>query len=228
MSQTVVITAIFGGKDAPKPFPDQSVPCDYFCITEENAPFPLPNLPDRLKAKFYKLQMHHAFPGYSNYIWIDGNIEVKSAHFVEKILDGLDHDSIVIQRHHERQTIKEEVEFILSSQNEYLTTRYGNQPLKQEYEWYLSQGMPESAQLFSCNIFGYKLWSDNGYSAAVHMIDEWWRLVLMWSWFDQSAFSYIAHRFGDLWLFRSVEIFSFGPMFDNPYFTLHPHKLPFG
>lgn len=213
--KTAVVTAIFGGKDTPKPFPPQSVGCDFFCFTEENSPVPLPNLPDRLKAKYFKLQMHRVLPGYDVYVWIDGNIEVKSADFVKVMTDGL--DGIRIQRHHERRTIKEEIDFIISSENEYLTTRYGVQPLKQEYEQYLSDGMKDTAPLYSCNIFSFIDKMD-----AMKFMDYWWRLCLEWSWFDQSAFSYIQY-----WMPAAQQV-NLGPMFDNPYFTLHPHTKALG
>ena len=212
-----VVTAIFGSKDTPKPFPPQSVECDYFCFTEGNSPVPLPNLPDRLKAKYFKLQMHRVLSDYDAYVWIDGNIEVKSPDFVKVMTDGL--YGIRIQKHHERQTIKEEIDFILASENEYLTTRYGAQPLKQEYEHYLSQGMPEDAPLFSCNIFAFE--ESRGGHYTTDFMNDWWDLVLTWSWFDQSAFSFLAYTF---W----ANPINLGPMFDNPYFTLHSHEKPLG
>lgn len=234
-----VVTAIFGGKDTQKPFPPQSVECDYYCFTEENTPVPLPNLPDRLKAKYFKLQMEKFIPWYDTYVWIDGNIEVKSPDFVKKMTENIPFSPIVIQRHHERQTIKEEIDFILSSENEYLTTRYGKQPLKQEYEYYLKEGMPKNAPLYSCNIFAYNA---RGNGASFFMA-YWWRLCLHWSWFDQSAFSYLAwmhnqdyDKYKKIYKKQGrkyqgnpvVNVINLGPMFDNPYFTLHPHTKPLG
>lgn len=217
-----VVTAVFGGVDAPKPFAAQSVECDRFYFTEANSPVPLPNLPDRLRAKYFKLQMHRVLPAYDAYVWIDGNIEVTSPDFVKVMTDNL--DGIRIQRHHERETIKEEIEFILTSENPYLTARYGAQPLKEEYEWYLSQGMPEDAALYSCNIFAWIINSGSDTRPA-RFFDYWWRLCLEWSWFDQSAFSFLAR----VYLTKPIGIVgvvNLGPMFNNPYFILHPHAKP--
>jgi len=210
-----VITAIFGDMEQPKPFCPQSVPCDRIVVTEQNSPFPLPNLPPRLQAKYFKLQPHRVWPQYDTFVWIDGNIEVKHADFVKIMTENL--NGIRIQRHHERQTIGEEIAHILASDNPYVTTRYGNQPLKQEYEYYLREGMPEDAPLYSCNIFAFKPTPKLNIDAASLFLDRWWSLVLEWSWFDQSAFSYLAWG-----VFRPQEI-ELGQMFDNPYFTLHPH-----
>lgn len=214
-----VITAIFGGMEKEKPFCPQSVECDRIVITEANSHVPLPNLPPRLQAKYFKLQAYRVFPEYDVFVWIDGNIEVTSPDFVKVMTDKMSDFSVIgrfrIQRHHERQTIKEEIDLITASDNEYLTTRYGKQPLRQEYEFYLSQGMPPEAPLYACNIFA---WGNPTYRAL--FFDEWWNLCLAWSWFDQSAFSFLA------WLHsrhNPVEVVDLGPMFNNPYFILHPH-----
>lgn len=210
-NKIAVITAVFGGMDAPKPFVEQSVECDRIYITPENSPFPLPNLPPRLQAKYFKLQAHRIWPQYDVFVWIDGNIEITDPGFVKKITDRLSGE-ICIQRHHERTTIKEEIEFILNSENPYVTARYGNQPLKEEYGFYLRFGMPEDAALFACNIFA---WSVSEKTKA--FFDLWWGLVLQWSWFDQSAFSYLAYQI------PVVRIVDFGQMLSNPFFKLHQH-----
>lgn len=209
-----VITAIFGGMDTPKPFVEQSVQCDRIVITEANSPFPLPNLPPRLQAKYFKLQAHCVFTGYDIYVWIDGNIEITSPDFVKVMTENL--NGIRIQKHHERATIGEEIEHILASENPYVTTRYGKQPLKQEYEYYLSQGMPENALLYSCNIFAFNKYRNGG-----GFLNFWWDLVLGWSWFDQSAFSYLA---AGLNRFVEIEPIDLGAYYANPYFIHHNHE----
>lgn len=203
-----VITAVFGDMDTPKPFATQSVECARIFVTEENSPFPLPNLPPRLQAKYFKLQAHRAFPEYDAYVWIDGNIEVTSPDFVKVMTEDL--EGIRIQRHYERKTIREEIEFILASNNQYLRTRYGEQPLLREYEFYLNAEMPDSSSLYSCNIFSYPAHKRN-------LLDWWWDMVLQWSWFDQSAFSYLN------WMTACAKPVELGPIFNNPYYILHPH-----
>lgn len=205
-----VITAIFGYMEQPKPFCPQSVECDRIVITEQNSPFPLPNLPPRLQAKYFKLQPHRVWPEYDVFVWIDGNIEVIHPDFVKVMTENL--SGIRIQRHHERQTIGEEIAHILASDNLYVTTRYGNQPLKQEYEYYLREGMPEDAPLYSCNLFAFD------FVNSYWFMDNWQALTWHWSWFDQSAFSFLAWRNK-----FDIEPIDLGQMFDNPYFILHPH-----
>ena len=81
--------------------------------------------------------------------------------------------------------------------------------------------MPEGVPLYSCNIFAYIAKGAPGFVFVPDIIDDWWTLVLRWSWFDQSQFSWLA------WVEKSVvKQINLGPMFDNPYFTLHPHEKP--
>ncbi len=207
-----VITAIFGGMEDPKPFVEQSVECARIVITPDNTPVPLPNLPPRLRAKYFKLQAHKVWPQYQCFVWIDGNVEVTNPDFVKAITHRL-RGEIAIQRHHERQTLEQEIDLITSSGNPYLTVRYGAQPLRAEYEHYMSVGIAPTAPLFACNIFAYHVAPQ-----TKAFFDDWWRLVLEWTWFDQSAFSALAYKF------PLVRLVAFGPMFDNPYFKLHPHK----
>lgn len=213
----LVFTAVFGETDKQKPFAAQDVTepwlCDRVFITENNSPVPLPNLPPRLQAKYFKTQAHHIWPDYDCYIWIDGNVEVTSKDFVSKLMGFDGSTDIHIQSHHERTTIGQEVSFILGSNNPYLLVRYLDQPLQQEYNYYIGQGMSSNAALYSCNIFAYA----NTPKACTFM-DAWWRLCIEWSWFDQSAFSYLADRMP--WVVCTVEL---GGVLSSPYHILHGH-----
>lgn len=218
-----VITAIFGGTDEVKPFCAQSMPegvdVERFVFNEVNTPIPLPNLPPRLQAKYFKTQSHYipALSGYDVHVWIDGNIEVINNGFVAALTYQLFNDiyaRVTIQAHHERQNIEQEIGFILDSMdNPYLAVRYGSQPLEDEYNHYLDNGMPHSAKLYSCNVFARKV----GNVSNV-LFNEWWRLCVEWSWFDQSAFSYLASRAQDV-----VAVVDMGGVCTSPYYTLHSH-----
>jgi hypothetical protein len=215
-----VMSAIFGGVDIPRPMVDQSLPegaiYQRFIFTEQNTPFPLPNLPERLQAKYFKCNMHEVKPGYDVYVWVDGNVEVTDHLFLGKLIAPLflGNTKVTIQKHHERNTIQEEIQFILESNNPYLTIRYGKQPLADEYAWYKAHGMPDTTPLYSCNIFAY-----SNRAKAVELMREWWALCLQWSWFDQSAFSYLA------WKHQCVGTVDLGGVVDSPLFRLHSHAI---
>jgi hypothetical protein len=219
-----VITAVFGGMDKEKPFCAQSMPegvtVERFFFNEANSPVPLPNLPPRLQAKYFKTQSHHvpALQGYDIHVWRDGNIEVTNKGFVAALtypLFGDEFAKVCIQAHHHRDTIEQEIGFILDSMdNPYLKTRYGKQPLADEYAYYVGHGMPPTAMLYSCNVFARKVGA-----VSNAMYDAWWRLCVEWSWFDQSAFSYLAWLQGGM-----VHAVDMGGVTTSPYYTLHGHN----
>lgn len=226
--RVAVVSAVFGGVDTWKPFCKQVLPewaewAGLYRYDETNTPVPLPNLPDRLKAKYFKTQCYRVNEweqcNADVVVWIDGNIEVKRVDFVEVMITPIKKGaSFSIQKHHERQTIGEEISFILSSDNPYLLIRYAKQPLRQEYEYYIGQGMSPDAPLYSCNVFAAEV---NG-PFVIDLFNDWWRLCLEWSWFDQSAFSYIASQSKHTWVIHTVDL---GGVLHSPYFTLHSHDV---
>jgi len=218
-----LITAVFGGTDIEKPFCAQSMPdgieVERFFFCEANTPIPLPNLPPRLQAKYFKTQSHHIpiLQGYDVHIWIDGNIEVTHNLFARTLIAPLlseKYAKVSIQAHHHRNTIQEEIAFITSSMgNPYLNVRYQSQPLQAEYDHYIQCGMPTTAPLYSCNVFARKIGA-----VSNTMFDEWWRMCVEWSWYDQTAFTYLA------WQSQGVVCtVDMGGVVTSPYYTLHGH-----
>lgn len=219
-----LITANFGGIDKRREEIPQELPAGMtyqrFYYTDENSPYPFPNLPNRLKAKYFKLQSHQVeeLTDFDFHVWIDANIELKQgalAHFMTRI-QGCD---LAVNRHHHRQTVKEEIDFILHEipSSGYLSTRYDGQKLWSEFQYLKSLGMPEDAPLYSCNIIvrARDL-------ALSDLFDWWWGICLTHSWFDQSAFSFIAHKYISSGGY--INTLDTGDYYDNPYFIHHNHE----
>ena len=59
-----LLTANIGGIDKVVEPTKQNIPFDYFCYTENNLPFPLPNLSNRMKGKYLKMLTHRFLPNY--------------------------------------------------------------------------------------------------------------------------------------------------------------------
>jgi hypothetical protein len=187
-----VVTAIFGPIDTVKVMPDQTISFDRHIFTQANSPFPFPNLNNRLKAKYFKCQMHKVLPGYDYYIWIDGKIKVTSPLFVESMINLLSKDDIAVRVHATRHCIYQEVDYIESAMaagDTGLIERYRNQPLRQEVEYYRSKGYPEGNGLYDCSVFIVR---SQRWATAV--LDEWWSLCLRFSYFDQTALQYVLWK----------------------------------
>lgn len=177
--------------DAVKPIPDQSVHYDYFLYTEKNLPFPLSSLSNRGKVTYLKLQHYRFLPGYDIFIYIDGRAEVISPDFVKDIA----HKSgdIVITKHPQRETIKEEYDFIFqymaqpeSKAGQYLNSRYDYEALKQEAN-ILSGNQP----LYACGVFSWKV---TDYMKL--FFNKWWQMTVQYSGFDQCVFARVSWEMG--------------------------------
>lgn len=187
-----IISANIGGIDNEQSIVPQTIPFDYYYITENNLPFPLPNLDNRLKSKYCKIMTHKFLPEYDIYIWLDGRVNITSPLFVEKFISNLNEQDITIMKHEVRDNIYSEMEFIISLMkkgNPYLLDRYKNQQMEEELKFYIKEQVPENLPLFACGIFA-RLNNDK-----VNLIfNEWWNRILEFSYFDQTMFSYVAWK----------------------------------
>lgn len=188
---TAVITADVGGIDIPQHYEPQRRETVMYQFREDNLPYPMPNLDNRLKAKYIKIMMHRAVQGYDNYIWIDGRVSILHQSFTEKFTPR-DLFDVVICRHPIRGDVFEELEYIMDmmrSGNKYLTDRYANQQMEKEYAFYKSEGLPKAYPLYACTLFG------RGNTPVVNnFMNEWWLRTLEFSYFDQAMFSYVAWK----------------------------------
>lgn len=192
MRKTVaIITCNIGGIDAIYPPAKQSCDFDFFYYSENNLPFPLPELGNRLKGKYLKTQ-GHKFLNHDIFIWIDGSVEITNETFVEMILKEMETTELLIQEHPERKSVYEEFDYInkrMRQGNKYLLSRYAGQPFAQERDFYLKKGFPKNFPLYQCWFF-VRLNNKRMNKA----FDDWWDLILRFTNFDQSQFSYIAWK----------------------------------
>lgn len=190
--KVAIITANIGGIDGIYKMPQQTSKYDYFYYDENNLPFPLPNLENRLKSKYLKIQTHHFLPQYDMYIWIDGSIEILSENFVGFLKDSLSNHDITICKHPVRDNVYDELDCIIDAikkGDNYLSSRYADQQLEKEVEFFKSQNFPKSFPLFACYAFARK----NNHKVN-KCFDEWWRKCTEFSNFDQAMFSYAARK----------------------------------
>lgn len=183
--QVAVICANIGNIDTVHGIPRQNTPCDYYYYTENNLPFPLPNLNARMRSKYIKIMMHRFLPGYDAYIWIDGKVEVLTNNFVELMLKNLPGNDVCIFRHPERKNPIEEIEFIeqhMRQGSKYVLSRYGDQQIHREKEI-----VTPKMELYETTLFAR--WNREDVNEAFQL---WWNLVIEYSCFDQASFSNIT------------------------------------
>lgn len=191
MSNTSIITCNIGSLDEIYPPEKQGVDYEYYYYHENNLPFPLPDLNNRMKGKYLKTQTHR-FLGNDIFIWIDGSVEIIHEDFVKACIDALQDCDIVTTLHTQRTSVYQELEYIIDRMKEgdkYLLKRYARAPFYLEYEFYKKQGLPKTFPLYGCYFFARR---NNSFVNKV--FDQWWEMILRYSNFDQSQFSFIAWK----------------------------------
>ena len=182
-----VMSANIGGFDTPHPVCKQSEEYELFYYTENTLPFPLPNLDNRMKGKYFKTQAHR-FLDHDVFIWIDGSIEIIDGHFIRACLIGLEGNDVVITKHDERDNPYQELGYIHDNLDKpYLFNRYHSQPFADEVNFYYGQNMPSKTPLYSCYFFA-RLNNEKVNKA----FDTWWDITLRFTNLDQAAFSYAS------------------------------------
>lgn len=182
-----IICANINSIDAVQGIPRQNTPYTYHYYTENNLPFPLPNLNARMRSKYIKIMMHRFLPEYDAYIWVDGKVEVLSNNFVELMTKNLPGNDVCIFRHQERNNPIEEIEFIEKGMKEgsrYLLSRYGNQSIERE----------KDMDTINMPLYETTLFSRVNNRPTNKRFEEWWHKTIEYSCFDQAMFSTICYR----------------------------------
>jgi hypothetical protein len=208
-----LITANIGDIDLVKAVPPQSVPFDYFCYTENNLPFPLHNLDNRLRGKYCKINTHR-FLDHDVYIWRDARIEITSPDFVKMMLEKLEGNEVAISTHPFRKNPYEELRWIqqmMREGNKYLLSRYASEPFDEEIAFYEKEGLPE-VPLYQCGVFARR-----NNERMNWVFRDWWLMCLEYSNFDQSQLSYITWK-------NKIKVNAIHPDYLNEFIKIGKHK----
>ena len=181
----IVYTSIYGEYDNLKPQPDIGV--DYICFTDN------PNLKSdtwdiryepiyqhlhpRLRAKFHKL----ICPFDTLSLFIDGSIEIVDPDIFDELSNFL-HNGFAVYRHPSgRSCIKSELLESLPME------KYEGQPMREQVDYYFSQGFPEDYGLYACGL----ILRDGRYD---DFGSKWMLENLAFSYQDQLSLPYLQWR----------------------------------
>lgn len=205
-----VVTANFGNFDSVKPIPEQDIAFDRHYFTEENNPYPMDGLNNRLKGKYFKILTHRILPEYDVYIWVDGNVQIKSSSMIRKMAEGC--KDVLISPHPIRKTIYEEAAFIINSikrGDSYLSSRYNAESIRR----YVENIGPGRQGLYYCGLFARK-----NTPHINKIFEQWWTETMLWANFDQIEFVRVAEYYS-----LDLEVFRFGDFYNNEYYSLSKH-----
>jgi hypothetical protein len=198
-----------GAYDAPKPFAVQSIPCRMLMISDrpqhpsshwEVSIHPGGPGTPRLQAKYPKL-FPWAYSDDGPWIWIDGSMEIQSETFAEEALDAV--ETVGMWTHPARDCLYQEAAFSTT------LPKYQGQPLAEQADHYVGEGMPRHWGLWAAGLIVYK--------HRTLLTATWMREIEKWGIQDQVSLPYAA------W----VENIRPEPLpyhlLDNPWVHLHFH-----
>jgi len=202
--RVLIYTSIFGDYDTPKVHPDQTIETDFMNFTLPHEEF---GDNPRLQAKYYKVVPHRLLGNGMQYdytIWVDGSVQIESAHFAEYMVSQAK-NSWAMFKHPWRDCIYDEIA------EAYNMKKYVDQPMLEQGEAYMEDGMPPNWGLLSCGMI-----CRNARNLEVMALGElWWREILKWGIKDQVSLPYVLRQNN-----RSVNICD-RPLFNNEMFTIH-------
>jgi hypothetical protein len=156
----MIFTAVTSNRDA---FRD-----DIKCFTGDGG---------KMEAKKYKILAHRYIDGTS--VWLDGNIEllIPEEEFIKEFLGDAD---IGLFKHPYRDCIYEEAVADTGRIDE----------LKEQVDYYRSQGFPEKAGLYECGVLVRR-----NTEVVNKFNEEWWDEIQRWSARDQISFPYVLSKY---------------------------------
>lgn len=201
-----LVTANFGGIDAPKPLPGHpGIEAIYYTDAATAASVEpearrtwdrvlVPNYPrydfnPRLRAKYFKLQIHRLdeVRGHRWLVWADGSVQFHDLDFVTRCARALARlparRRVLLVPHPDRQTVWQEYRFVedeMAAGNAYLVQRYALEKMPEQMEYFRTRGWNLHARLW-CGTF----WMMENAEPLRRAWDAWWDQNLRFGLMDQ-------------------------------------------
>lgn len=224
MNETVIYTAIFGGRD--KLSEPEFIPanCDFICFTDGNFKSDVwkikkmvPPLDDPVRsARKYKILGHKYLSDYKYSVWIDGNIVVRGD--VNRLIANyLANCHLAVYNHARRKVdgrncVYQEAQTLIDLSK---TKKYKDDPalIKKQIAKYLAEHYPVNNGLVCSSV----ILREHNQADVVMAMEAWWRELENFSRRDQLSFNYIA------WKQNLNFVYLDGDCWDNDFFYRRYH-----
>lgn len=194
--KTLVLTANLGNFDTEVAMVPQNTnrsEVEFRRLTDSNFP-PIAGLTPRMQYRIPKLFGWKMFPGYDNYIWIDGCMQLLHPDSVNFFLEQLGNADMAFFKHPQRNSVVEEVMYIeekLMQQNKYIVDRYNNGLHGEALQEFSKDERFRDNVLYTSTAFVYR----NNIRVR-EMMEEWWYYQSRYFTCDQVSLPYAIHRAG--------------------------------
>ena len=222
-AKTVIYTCLTGGYDellAPNYINPN---CDYVCFTDDEelikkvyvGPWKIEKLrfselDSGKNNRWHKMHPHLLFPNYENSIYIDSNVNFKTAKIFEYIRDLPDDCFIALTPHSRRDCIYDEAKVVIEGKRD---TPEKVLPLMEKYR---AEGFPEHFGLAENNV----IFRHHNNPECMKLMDDWWNIYLEYSRRDQLSLFYLFWKNHTNFAFFSPHSFKK----DHKNFRIYKHK----
>jgi len=192
--KVAVLSTSLGSFDQHVKHTSQTVKADYFTFTDDNYPPRKNSMSPRLQAKIPKMFGWQMKPGYDFYVWLDGNLSLKSPDGVKYLMDK-DYD-VVVLKHPDRDTVWWEYRYNWRGLNNnapsnYLTERYTGEWLDEQIKVIKDDKDYVDDYMVNGGVFMYRN------TPKVHeMLKEWFYHVSRYCISDQMSWAYVLKKSG--------------------------------
>lgn len=217
-----IYTSICGGYDDLKAQPEQSIPCDFVCFTDEperlaGTPWRVapvqasPGSSARLSAKAAKVLPHSVLGDrYDVSIWIDGSIQILRSSFAETLVASTRETGFAALRHPDRTCVYDELR---AAQSGPAAHKYRGQPVQEQVEAYRAAGYPDAFGLLAGGVIA----RDMRNPTAREISERWWVEINTWSLQDQLSLPFVLWSLGARATVLELDLWR------NPFFEVWPH-----
>jgi len=191
MDRIAIIRANCGGFDQLHPCAKQDVDGVETIIFDDGGFPPREKaMTARMQARLPKILGWMYEPGFDYYLWVDASFAIESPKCVSWFLEKLGTRDMVVFKHPDRNTVKEEIEYIekrIADGNKYLTDRYEGE-YGDEQACYLLKEEYDDVHLFAtCAIF-YR--NPEKIKTLRDTMLEWWAHTSAFHLVDQTSLPY--------------------------------------
>ena len=154
-----------------------------------------PSLSPRMQAKIPKMLGYELAPGYDFYIWIDSSFVLSHRAAIVWFVESCKDFDMVVFNHPHRNSVSEELDFILrgiNDGNDYLISRYKDEPIEEQVNLYLSDKEFEDDALYACGAFIYR--KELVARPEANILPLWYYHTARYSVQDQLSLPYLANR----------------------------------
>lgn len=186
-----VVSANIGGFEKPVVHTPQSIPCDFYSISDGDAfPLRIRSMTPRLQARIVKTHMWQFVPGYDYYLWIDSSCRLSHKDSVKWFMEQLGDADIAVFKHPHRNTVQEEADYLKERlaleksgrKQEYIVPRYEGEDIDGQLE-----AVDPSDTLLATTAFIYKY----DLRTTHQMMKQWWYYISRYHSIDQLSLPYL-------------------------------------